>query len=81
MAFLFMRAKIVKASSGRSVVAAAAYQAAEKLHDEKLGMTFQYRHKEEVVFSEKSIKICIKRIRLRVIMNFQEYNNRLVISC
>lgn len=52
MAFLFMRAKIVKASSGRSVVAAAAYQAAQKLHDEKLGMTFQYRHKEEVVFSE-----------------------------
>ena len=52
MAFLFMRAKIVKASSGRSVVAAAAYQAAEKLHDERLGMTFQYRHKEEVVYSE-----------------------------
>ncbi len=52
MAFLFMRAKIVKASSGRSVIAAAAYQAAEKLHDERLGMTFQYRHKEEVVFSE-----------------------------
>lgn len=52
MAFLFMRAKIVKASSGRSVIAAAAYQAAEKLHDERLGMTFQYRHKEEVVHSE-----------------------------
>lgn len=52
MAFLFMRAKIIKASSGRSVVAAAAYQSAQKLHDEKLGMTFQYRHKEEVVFSE-----------------------------
>ena len=52
MAFLFVRAKIVKANSGRSVVAASAYQAAEKLHDERLGMTFQYRHKEEVVFSE-----------------------------
>ena len=52
MAFLFMRAKIVKASSGRSVIAAAAYQSAEKLHDERLGMTFQYRHKEEVVHSE-----------------------------
>ena len=52
MAFLFMRAKIVKASSGRSAVAAAAYQAAQKLHDNSLGMTFQYRHKEEVVFSE-----------------------------
>ena len=52
MAFLFMRAKIVKASSGRSAVAAAAYQAAQKLHDDSLGMTFQYRNKEEVIFSE-----------------------------
>lgn len=52
MAFLFMRAKIVKASSGRSAVAAAAYQAAQKLHDDSLGMTFQYQNKEEVVFSE-----------------------------
>ena len=52
MAFLFMRASIVKASSGRSVIAAAAYQSATKLHDEKSGMTFQYRHKEEVVYSE-----------------------------
>ena len=52
MAFLFMRASIVKNSSGRSVIAAAAYQSATKLHDEKLGMTFQYKHKEEVVHSE-----------------------------
>ena len=52
MAFLFMQAKIIKASSGRSAVAAAAYQAAQKLHDDSLGMTFQYRNKEEVVFSE-----------------------------
>lgn len=52
MAFLFIRAKILKASSGKSVVAAAAYQSAQRLRDESLGMTFQYRHKEEVVFSE-----------------------------
>lgn len=52
MAFLFMQAKIIKASSGRSAVAAAAYQAAQKLHDDSLGMTFQYQNKEEVVFSE-----------------------------
>ena len=52
MAFLFMRAKLLKASSGRSAVAAAAYQSAQKLRDDSLGMTFQYRHKEEVVFSE-----------------------------
>lgn len=52
MAFLFVRAKILKANSGKSVVAAAAYQSAQKLQDENLGMTFQYRHKEEVVFSE-----------------------------
>ena len=52
MAFLFIQAKIVKASSGRSAVAAAAYQAAQKLKDDSLGMTFQYRNKEEVIFSE-----------------------------
>lgn len=52
MAYLFMRAKIIKASSGRSAVAAAAYQSAQKLYDDSLGMTFEYRHKEEVVFSE-----------------------------
>ncbi|MBQ3022125.1 MAG: MobA/MobL family protein [Clostridia bacterium] len=52
MAFLFMQAKIVKASSGRSAVAAAAYQAAQKLKDDSLGMTFQYWNKEEVIFSE-----------------------------
>lgn len=52
MAYLFVRAKIIKASSGKSAVAAAAYQSASKLYDEKLGQTYQYRHKEEVVFSE-----------------------------
>ena len=52
MAYLFLRAKILKASSGKSAVAAAAYQSAQKLTDETLGMTFQYRHKEEVVYSE-----------------------------
>lgn len=52
MAYLFFNAKIIKASSGKSAVAAAAYQSASKLYDEKLGVTYQYRRKEEVVFSE-----------------------------
>lgn len=58
MAFLFLRAKMIKASSGKSAVAAAAYQSAQQLRDEKLGMTFQYRHKEEVVFSEVLLPDC-----------------------
>ena len=47
-----IRTSIVKASSGKCAVAAAAYQAAEQLYDERLGMTFSYRVKEEVVYTE-----------------------------
>lgn len=47
-----MRTSIVKASSGKCAVAAAAYQAAERLYNERLGMTFSYRTKEEVVHTE-----------------------------
>lgn len=42
----------MKASSGKCAVAAAAYQAAEQLYDERLGMSFSYKVKEEVVHKE-----------------------------
>lgn len=52
MAIFFMRTSIIKASSGKSAVASAAYQAAESLKSERLDHTFSYTTKEEVVFSE-----------------------------
>ncbi len=52
MAIFYMRASIVKSSSGKSAVASAAYQSGDKLHSERLGETFQYSGKEEIVHSE-----------------------------
>lgn len=52
MAIYHFTTKIVKASKGKCAVASAAYQAAEKLYDERLGESFSYTHKEEVVHSE-----------------------------
>lgn len=53
MALFYLRTSLVRASSGKSAVASAAYQAAEKgLYSERLGETFSYSSKEEVVFSE-----------------------------
>lgn len=52
MAYLYIRTSLIKASNGKSAVASAAYMSAQALYNERLGMTFQYRHKEEVVHSE-----------------------------
>ncbi len=52
MAIYHFTTKIVKASKGKCAVASAAYQAAEKLYDERLGQSFSYTHKEECVYSE-----------------------------
>lgn len=52
MAIFYMRTSIVRASSGKSAVASAAYQAAQALHNEKLNHTFSYSRKEEVIHSE-----------------------------
>lgn len=52
MAFFYMHTKIVRASSGKSAVASAAYQAGQSLFDEKRGQTFSYTHKEEIIHSE-----------------------------
>ena len=52
MATYHFQAKVIQRSAGRSVVAAAAYRAAEALHDEKLGRTHNYLAKPGVVHSE-----------------------------
>ena len=52
MAIFYMRTSIVRASSGKSAVASAAYQSAQSLYDEKLNCTFSYSRKEEVIHSE-----------------------------
>ena len=52
MAIYHFHAKVIQRSQGRSVVAAAAYRAAEALLDEKLGRTFNYLDKPGVVYSE-----------------------------
>ena len=52
MAIYFFHTSIVKASAGKCAVASASYMAGTKLYDERLGMTFSYTNKEEVVYSE-----------------------------
>ena len=43
------KVKIIGRSSGRSSVAAAAYRAGESLYDERLGRTFSYDKKNDVI--------------------------------
>ncbi|MGH7187568.1 MAG: Ti-type conjugative transfer relaxase TraA [Acetobacteraceae bacterium] len=52
MAIYHFSAKVIGRSQGRSAVAAAAYRAAERLHDEKLGRDHDYTAKTGVVHSE-----------------------------
>ena len=52
MAIYHFSAKVIQRSQGRSAIAAAAYRAAEALHDETLGRTFNYLDKPGVVHSE-----------------------------
>lgn len=52
MAIYHMHAQVISRGGGRSVVAAIAYRAAEKVHDERLGQTFDYSRKQGVVHSE-----------------------------
>ena len=52
MAIFYLRTSIVRSSSGKSAVASAAYQSATSLHDERLGKTFSYKNKEEVIHTE-----------------------------
>ncbi|MBV9747941.1 MAG: MobA/MobL family protein, partial [Acetobacteraceae bacterium] len=52
MAIYHFSAKVIQRSAGRSVVAAAAYRAAEKLHDERLERDHDYTAKAGVVHTE-----------------------------
>ena len=52
MAIYHFSAKVIGRSSGRSAVAAAAYRAAECLHDEKLGRDHDYTAKAGVIHHE-----------------------------
>ena len=52
MAIYYFDTKIIKASSGKCAVASAAYQAGETLYDDRLGKSFSYTNKEEVVHTE-----------------------------
>ena len=52
MAIYHFSGKIVSRSTGRSVVAAAAYRSGSRLTDERTGKVFDYRRKSAVVHSE-----------------------------
>ena len=52
MAFFYLRTSVVRAGSGKSAIASAAYMTASSLYSERLGRTFSYKNKEEVVHSE-----------------------------
>jgi heme oxygenase len=52
VAIYHLHAQIIKRSSGRSAVAAAAYRAGEKIHNERDGITHDYTRKTGVVHSE-----------------------------
>ncbi len=52
MALFSWSMQIIKRSAGRSVVAAAAYRAGERLHDQRQNMTHDYRNRSGVEHSE-----------------------------
>lgn len=52
MAFFYLNTSILKTNQGKSAVASAAYMSGSSLYSERLGRTFSYTNKEEVVHSE-----------------------------
>ncbi len=52
MAIYHYCAQIIQRSKGRSAIAAAAYRAAEKIEDERLGLVYDYTRKCGVIFSD-----------------------------
>ncbi|MDQ4419829.1 Ti-type conjugative transfer relaxase TraA [Sphingobium sp. DEHP117] len=52
MAIFHLSAKVISRASGRSAVAAAAYRAGERLHDERLDRDHDFTNKSGVVHSE-----------------------------
>lgn len=47
-----MHVQVIGRSSGRSVIAAAAYRSGEKIHDDRQGIDHDYRYREDVVHKE-----------------------------
>ncbi|WP_143216410.1 MobA/MobL family protein, partial [Acetobacter sp. DmW_043] len=52
MAIYHLHAKLISRATGRSVVAAAAYRAASRLHDARLDRAHDFSNKSGVVHSE-----------------------------
>ena len=52
MAIYHFSVKVISRADGRSAVAAAAYRAAEELHDQRLGRAHDFTNKAGVVHSE-----------------------------
>ena len=52
MAIYHLHAKVIQRSTGKNVVASAAYRRATKLHDDKEGTDWDYDKKENVIHSE-----------------------------
>lgn len=52
MTIYHLKASSIGRSKGRSACAAAAYQSADKIKDERTGITFDYTHKSRVRYSE-----------------------------
>jgi ATP-dependent exoDNAse (exonuclease V) alpha subunit len=52
MAIYHFSVKTIARAHGRSAVAAAAYRSGEKLHDKRLGQTFNYKQKSGVVHTQ-----------------------------
>ena len=48
MAIYHLSAKVISRTSGRSITAAAAYRAGDKITDERTGLTFDYSRKKDV---------------------------------
>ncbi|ACK74161.1 hypothetical protein PCC7424_5602 (plasmid) [Gloeothece citriformis PCC 7424] len=52
MAIYHLNAKVISRGKGKSSTAAAAYRAGDKIHDERLGKTFDYTRKQGVYATE-----------------------------
>lgn len=52
MAIYHLSGSIISRSQGRSAIAGAAYRSGEKLHDQSLGLSYDYTKKQGVVYSE-----------------------------
>src|SRR3546814_12121812 len=66
MAIFHLSVKVISRAAGRSAVAAAAYRAGERLHDERLDRDHDFRAKSGVEHSEIMLQIGRESCRERV---------------